>query len=242
MRIPLTVDLATRMNRILPDGVKLEAGVGLVEITPAGRVIIGGRDMSAPTDAMCAALERDRAAAMRTPERGAQRRSGERPASASVPAAPKAEQPAVKAAPAPAVAKPEPVAAPKVEKKKEEKKVEEKPKPQVLKADPEPAVEAPAVEPAVEEVLMAPDMAEPELAPQPDVMPEAAPEIIMDDGFGDPATMTEPAHLLRDTAPEPVVEDEGLLPRPPMDVLSAPQAVPVPEAAPAPDDLLSGGE
>lgn len=235
MRIPLTVDLATRMNQVLPDGVKLEAGVGLVEITPAGRVMIGGRDLSAPTDAMCAALERDRAAAMKTPER----KRGERaPASASTsapvsapavaaPVAPKAEQPAVKAAPAPAVAKPEPVAAPKVDEKKEE----EKPQPQVLNPDPAPeTVSEPVVEPPSAEIL----------APAAETLPQPT---VMDDGFGSPEAMTEPAHLLRDSTPEPVME-EGLLPRPPMDVLSAPQAesVPAPAPVPAPDDLLSGGE
>lgn len=216
MRIPLTVDLATRMNQVLPDGVKLEAGVGLVEITPAGRVMIGGRDLSVPADAMCAALERDRAAAMKTRER-----QSASPA-ATAPVAPKAQQPAVKAAPAPAVSKPEPVAAPKVEKKKEE----ETPKPQVLKADPAPA---PQPEPQPEPVIE---------APVPETLPQPA---MMDDGFGDPDTMTEPAHLLRDSTPEPVME-EGLLPRPPMDVLSAPQAEPAPAPALAPDDLLSGGE
>jgi len=128
MRIPLTVDVAERMNRVLPDGVKLEANMGLIEIMPGGKVMINGRDLSASTDAMCASIARDKAAAMKTKDVAAPKKP-----KVAKPVAPVVDAPVVEAAPAAPVAAPEIIAAPE-------------PEPVV-----EPVVEPQVLEPVVEE-------------------------------------------------------------------------------------------
>jgi outer membrane biosynthesis protein TonB len=197
IRIPLTVDIAERMNRVLPDGVKLEAVAGLIEITPDGRVMINGRDMSAPADSMCAAVARDKAAAMKTKDAPA---APKKPKAAKVttPVAPVADAPVVEAAPAASVAAPEPVPAP-------ERVEEPVAAPQVLEPAPEPvATPAPAPAPAPEPIDAlgaAPEV----LAPTPD---ETLPRPPMDEfggGTGDVLPPAAPAPELPPASPDDVL-------------------------------------
>jgi hypothetical protein len=66
LTIPLTVDLAQRMNEVLPAGSKLEGQMGLVEVQQDGRVMINGKDMTGPADTMCSTIAKQKAAAMKT--------------------------------------------------------------------------------------------------------------------------------------------------------------------------------
>lgn len=145
-RIPLTVDLAQRLNDVLPTGMKLESTVGLVEIGSGGSVSINGKDLSGPADAMCATIEKQKAAAMKTKDTPKRKKAPAKPVTPIV------DAPAVEAAPAPEVAAPEAVAAPVVETPAVETPVtppaaEPAPAPQIL--EPAPAIEpAPAPAPA----------------------------------------------------------------------------------------------
>jgi resuscitation-promoting factor RpfA len=200
IRIPLTVDIAERMNRVLPDGVKLEAVAGLIEIAPDGRVMINGRDMSAPTDSMCAAVARDKAAAMKTKEAPA---APKKPKAAKVvsPVAPVADAPVVEAAPAAPVAAPEPVPAP-------EPVAEPIAAPQVLEPEPEPVAPAPAPAPEPIDALgAAPEV----LAPTPDATLPRPPMDEFGGGMGD---------VLPPAAPAPAPELPPASPSSPDDVLS----------------------
>lgn len=148
-RIPLTVDLAQRLNDVLPAGMKLESTVGLVEIGSSGSVSINGKDLSGPADAMCATIEKQKAAAMKTKDTPKRKK-----AAPAKPATPVVDAPAVEAAPAPEVAAPEAVVAPVIE---------------------APAIEAPVTPPVVEPTPAAPAPQILEPAPMPEaVAPEAA--------------------------------------------------------------------
>lgn len=149
-RIPLTVDLAQRLNDVLPTGMKLESTVGLVEIGSGGSVSINGKDLSGPADAMCATIEKQKAAAMKTKDTPKRKK-----AVPAKPVTPVVDAPAVEAAPAPDVAAPEAVAAPVIE---------------------PPAIETPVAPPVVEPApASAPQILEPAPAIEPAPAPEAAP-------------------------------------------------------------------
>jgi len=66
LRIPLTVDLAQRLNEVLPDTAKLETEVGVVEVRQDGHVIINGKDLTGPATAMCNTIEKQKEAALKT--------------------------------------------------------------------------------------------------------------------------------------------------------------------------------
>lgn len=53
VRIPLTVNLADRLNGSLPAGTELEGVVGMLEIHRDGRVIYNGQDLTSAAKAVC---------------------------------------------------------------------------------------------------------------------------------------------------------------------------------------------
>ena len=131
LRSPLTVDLAQRLNEVLPDGGKLEAQVGMVEVRQDGKVFINGNDLTGSATAMCNNIEKQKAAAMKTKDAP----KVKKPAAVKKPVEPVAEAPA-------AVEEPVVEAAPVTQ-------VE----PQVLQTEPAPApvLETPTPAPVTEE-------------------------------------------------------------------------------------------
>lgn len=240
MRIPLTIDLVSRLNEVIPTGLKLENTVGLVEISETGQVMINGKDLTGPADSMCDTIAKQKAAAMKTKDAPKVKKAPVKPAD---PVA--VDAPAVDAAPAPEVAAPEPVPAPVAEPVAEpvvEPVAEPAPAtPQVLEPAPEPAapvvpeanvITDPAATPPAAEALSAP-------AAAPLVDPAPVPAL------GDPAAPAAPAPAAPSLVPEePAAQgeilspsDNGSIPRPPMDPLAATPPAP----APTPDGVLSGG-
>lgn len=57
IRIPVTVDLVGRLNQSLPQGMLLEAPVGLAEIYRDGRVLYNGQDVSGAVASLCGEAE-----------------------------------------------------------------------------------------------------------------------------------------------------------------------------------------
>ncbi|HEY8189860.1 MAG TPA: hypothetical protein VIF12_04195, partial [Micavibrio sp.] len=103
VRIPLTIDLAQRMNEILPTGMKLEQQVGTIEVRDDGHVIINGKDMTGPANTLCNTVARQKAAALKTKD--APKRKKIKRAAASVPA--NINEPAVSSQPVePVIAEP----------------------------------------------------------------------------------------------------------------------------------------
>ncbi len=219
LRIPLSVDLAQRLNEVLPEGAKLEAEIGLVEVKQDGKVFINGKDLTGPTTAMCDNIEKQKAAALKTKD------------------APKVKKPAVAKKPVDPV-----VAAPIVDAPAIESAPVAPVEPQVLQTTPAPAPEpapvvapeaaapvpapAPAPIPASETLLNPPASAPafPGQQPAPDALAAPAGDAILSPTEG------------------------GMMPRPPVDPLAgAPMPTdPVPPApAPMNNDanggMLSGG-
>jgi hypothetical protein len=218
LRIPLDIDLAQRLNEVMPDGAKLEANMGLVEVAPDGKVIINGKDMTAPTTAMCNNIEKQKAAALKTKDAPkVKKKAVVKPTEPVEPVAaetPAVDGPAVEAAPAPEVAAPEPA-------------------PQVLQPTVD-AVAAPEVTaPAAPDVVATP----PVVAPQ--TMGGAEPEVA-------PAPAPEPALAAPADAGIVSPTEGGMAPRPPVDPLTG-QPEPASPPAPAPMNndanggMLSGG-
>jgi len=150
VRIPLSVDMAQRMNEVLPAGMKLEPQVGTIEILNDGHVIINGKDMTAPADALCATVAKQKEAALKTKD--APKKKKEKKRAADVPAninEPAVEHPAEQAVAIPAVsvvAEPAPPvepSAPEVQMVNPPEVIREVP-PQVLSAPSEPQMQQPA--------------------------------------------------------------------------------------------------
>lgn len=218
LRIPLSIDLAQRLNEVLPEGAKLEAQVGLVEVKQDGKVFINGKDLTGPTTAMCDNIEKQKAAAMKTKD------------------APKVKKPAVAKKPVEPV-----VASPVVDEPAMESAPVTPVEPQVLQTEPAPTPEpapvvapeaaAPAPVPAPETLLNPPASA-PAFPGQ-----ETAPVAPAPDALAAPSG---------DAILSPT--EGGMMPRPPVDPLAgAPMPTdPVPPApAPMNNDanggMLSGG-
>ena len=53
IKIPVTVDLAERFGVALPDGIKLEPELSVIEIHPNGQILMNGQDLTAETVALC---------------------------------------------------------------------------------------------------------------------------------------------------------------------------------------------
>lgn len=180
--IPLTVDLAQRMNDVLPAGSKLDATMGLIQVDADGKVTVNGKDMTAPTDTMCSTVAKQKEAAMKTKD------------------APK-KAPVKKKKP---VAKPvehvdaEPVAAP------EEPKAE-------TAATPVPEA-APAAEPQVLDAAPAAPELAPAPAPAADATTPPAPGAVPPSGVAvaptDPASPPPPMDALTAPAPAPAPAPE----------------------------------
>ncbi len=201
VRIPLTVDLAQRMNEILPDGLKLESQTGIVDILGNGHVLFNGKDMTGPANVLCSNISKERDAALKTkdaPKKAARpRRAADVPANVdeavkAQPVTPVAAEPVpaepVVEEPAPVVAAPEPEVVPEPAPVLPEEAAQE-PQPQVL-------------QPA-EEVLVAPP-AMPEPTPVPAPTPAPAPEM-----------PPQPAEIISPT-------EGGMIPRPPTDPFAPP--------------------
>lgn len=223
LRLPLTVDLAQRLNEVLPDTAKLETEVGVVEVRQDGHVIINGKDLTGPTTAMCNNIEKQKEAALKTKD------------------APKVKKKAVVKPVEPQVAEPvvaEPVAAetPAVE----QPQVEAAPAPTVETTVAEPVVAEPAVaEPVDAPVEPTPQVLEPAPTPAPapaaEVTP-ASPEVAVPPPSEVVPPVPEEGAILSPT--------EGGIPRPPMDPLAGTPTEP-PAPAPMSNDanggMLSGG-
>lgn len=224
LRIPLDIDLAQRLNEVMPEGAKLEANVGLVEVSPDGKVVINGKDLTAPTTAMCNNIEKQKAAALKTKDapKVVKKKAVVKPTEPVAPVAaetPAVDAPVVEAAPAPEVAAPEPT-------------------PQVLQPTaPAPEAAVP-VAPATAPEAAAPIAPAPAPATAPTMPTPAAPVM---------GGAVEPAPALTAPAEAGIVSptEGGMVPRPPVDPLSG-QPEPVPPApAPMNNDanggMLSGG-
>lgn len=219
VRIPLTVDLAQRMNEILPEGMKLETQTGMVEIHNGGRVLFNGKDMTGPANVLCSNISKQKEAAMKTKDAVKKKKHVKRAADvpADVNAAPVAAQPVE-----PVAAEPVPPTAPAVE------------TPQA------PIEPAPAPAPAAPEVAPAPEPA-PETAPAAPAPEAATPPMPVPT---EPQIL-QPAEPAPAPAPAPAPEGQseilsptegGMAPRPPEDALGG-----TPAPAPSPDETLSGG-
>lgn len=169
LRIPLSVDLAQRLNEVLPEGAKLEAEIGLVEVKQDGKVFINGKDLTGPTTAMCSNIEKQKAAALKTKD------------------APKVKKPAVVKKPVEPV-----VASPVVDAPAMESAPVAPVEPQVLQQTapapaPAPEAVAPAPVPAPETLLNPPASAPafpgqdsaPATAPAPDALSAPAGDAIL---------------------------------------------------------------
>ena len=66
VRIPLTIDLAQRMNEILPEGMKLETQTGLVDILGNGHVLFNGKDLTGPANVLCSKISKEKETALKT--------------------------------------------------------------------------------------------------------------------------------------------------------------------------------
>jgi hypothetical protein len=227
LRSPLDIDLAQRLNEVMPEGAKLEANMGLVEVSPDGKVVINGKDLTAPTTAMCNNIEKQKAAALKTKDapKVVKKKAVVKPVEPVAPVAaetPAVTAPAVEAAPAPEVAAPEPA-------------------PQVLQPTAPEAAPAVAPTPAPEAAAPVAPAPAPEAAPAAPTMP--APAIAAPQMGG----AVEPAPALTAPAEAGIVSptEGGMIPRPPVDPLSG-QPEPTPPApAPMNNDanggMLSGG-
>ena len=216
MTIPLTMDMAQRFNSVLPTGAKMEAQVGTVDIMQDGRVMINGKDMSGPADAVCTSMAKQKAAALKTNDAPKVRKKKSAPKPAVVEAAP-APAPEAVAAPVPAPA-PEPVPS--------------APAPQVLDAAP-PAMPAPTPAPeAAAPVAPQPTPMATEPAPVAPTPPAPTPVVPA------PAAGAVPTPPASGAIVSPTEGDN--VPRPPLDPLTgAPSPAPAP--APAAGGTLSGG-
>ncbi|MGZ9097988.1 MAG: hypothetical protein ACXW30_06815 [Micavibrio sp.] len=225
LRIPLTVDLAQRLNEVLPDTAKLETEVGVVEVRQDGHVIINGKDLTGPAIAMCNTIEKQKEAALKTKDAPKKR-------AVVKPVEPEVTEPVVAE---PAVVEPV-VETPVVE------------EPQVESA-PEAVVEPTIADPVVAEPTPAepvPQVLEP--TPPPPQMPEEAapapaPELMQ----ADPEVAVPPPAEVISPAPDDgaiLSPTEGGIPRPPMDPLAGTPTEP-PAPAPMSNDanggMLSGG-
>ncbi len=149
VRIPLTVDLAQRMNEVLPAGMKLEPEIGTVEILNDGRVIINGKDMTGPASALCATVAKQKEAAMKTKDAPKKKKIKKRVA--DVPA--DVNEPPVVAQPAEPVAPAEPMVAEPIVPAVSEPAQDAAP--QVLSAPVEPSM--PQAEPIMQEPVAVPE-------------------------------------------------------------------------------------
>lgn len=230
VRIPLTVDLAQRMNEILPEGMKLETQTGMVEIQNGGRVLFNGKDMTGPANVLCSNISKQKEAAMKTKDAAKKKKHVKRAADvpAAVNAAPVAAQPVE-----PVAAEPVPPAEPVVETPQAPVEPAPAPAPEVVPAP------APNEQPAPA----------PELAPQPEPAPETAPAAPAPEAATPPMPVPTEPQILQPAepapAPAPAPEGQseilsptegGLAPRPPEDALGG-----TPAPAPSPDETLSGG-
>lgn len=217
VRIPLTVDLAQRMNEILPEGMKLETQTGMVEIHNGGRVFFNGKDMTGPANVLCSNISKQKEAAMKTKDAAKKKKHVKRAADvpADVNAAPVAAQPVE-----PVAAEPVPPTAPAVETPQAPVEPAPAPTPEVAPA-PAPEQPAPAPEPA-------PAAPAPEAATPPMPVP-TEPQILQ------PA---EPAPALAPEGQSEILSptEGGMAPRPPEDALGG-----TPAPTPSPDETLSGG-
>jgi len=219
LRIPLDIDLAQRLNEVMPDGAKLEANVGLVEVSPDGKVVINGKDLTAPTTAMCNNIEKQKAAALKTKDAPkVKKKAVVKPSEPVAPVAadaPAIDAPAVEAAPAPEVEAPEPA-------------------PQVL----QPTVTAPEAAPAPEAAAPIAPAPAPEVAAP--IVPAPAPAPVMGGAVEPEPTLSAPADsgIVSPT-------EGGMVPRPPVDPLSGEPEPTPPAPAPMNNDanggMLSGG-
>lgn len=215
VRIPLTVDLAKRMNGVLPDGMKLDMETGIVDILSDGHVLFNGKDLTGPATALCSTLKKEAKTAKKTKDAPKKKRAADVPANV--------DEAVVEAQPVTPVAA-EPMPAPA-------------PTPEVV-PEVAPEVVPQQLAPAQPAVLSAP---QPEEVPQPAVMPEAqilqpavpAPEIA-------PEMPPQPNEILSPTEGgmiprPPEVDPFGTPPLPSATEGSAT------EPGPAPDEMLSGG-
>lgn len=157
LTIPLSMDMAKHMNAVLPEGGKLDAQIGLVQIQQDGKVMINGQDMTGPVDAACVTLEKQKAAALKTKDAPKKKKAAPKVAE---------EMPKVEAVPAPAaeIIAPEPVVEATPEPTAEQ--IPSAPEPQVLEAQP-PELPAPPAAPSAEVVPQPVPMEAPALAPPP---------------------------------------------------------------------------
>ena len=51
---PLTIDMAKQMNIPVPEGAKLDADMGKIDVYTDGRILYNGQDMSASAQVLCA--------------------------------------------------------------------------------------------------------------------------------------------------------------------------------------------
>jgi hypothetical protein len=204
VRIPLTVDLAQRMNGVLPDGMKLEPEVGTVEIRNDGHVIINGKDMTGPADALCASVAKQRESAMKTQDapkkkkvRAKAKRAADVPADVNEPIAAQPVEPVVPSEPV--VAEPVAPVAPDVQAQPEES---------VQDSAPQQVLGAPSEPPVMQEPTPAPESA---VVPPPNEMPsQDQPEEGM---LPRPPSEEPPAEVpsANDTLPTPPQGGDGML-------------------------------
>lgn len=220
LRIPLTVDLAQRLNEVLPDTAKLETEVGVVEVRQDGHVIINGKDLTGPATAMCNTIEKQKEAALKT-------KDAPKKKAVVKPVEPEVTEPVIE--------EPTAVETPVVE----EPKVEAAPEAVV-----EPTVADPVVaEPAPAPAEPAPQVLEP-TPPPPQTPEEAAPAPTPELMQADPEVAVPPPAEVISPAPDEgaiLSPTEGGIPRPPMDPLAG---MPTEPPAPAPmsnDGMMSGG-
>jgi hypothetical protein len=203
VRIPLTIDLAQRMNEILPAGMKLEQQVGTIEVRDDGHVIINGKDMTGPANTLCATVAKQKAAALKTkdaPKRKKIKRAADVPANVNEPAA--ASQPVEPVIAEPTVAQP---AAPVAPEAPVVPAPEATPDPQILSAPSEqPPVQQPA--PAMGQPVPVPDgTAQP---PSNDTLSPGENGMLPRPPSEDPAMAAPPAN---DTLPVPPQNNDGTL-------------------------------
>lgn len=236
LRIPLTVDLSQRLNEVLPDGRKLEAQVGVIEVKQDGKVFFNGQDLTGPATAMCDNLEKQKAAALKTADAPKARKAAVQKSAPLEPIS-VSDGPAIKSAPVTPV---EPQVL-----QDTTPPAEPVPAPQAVTETP-PAAVAPAAEP---QAPMPTDPVPAETIPEAPAMP--APETLLNppaDTPRFPGEAVNPVEPAPDALSAPVTNDAilspaegGMMPRPPMDPLaSEPETLP----APAPmsnDGMLSGG-
>lgn len=206
VRIPLTVDLARRMNELLPEGMKLETQTGIVDVLGNGHVLFNGKDLTGPANVLCSKISKEREAALKTrdaPKR-AKKRAADVPANVdeqvkAQPVEPVATESVPAPAPEPA---PQPVATP-------EPVLEPAPAPiPEAAAAPEPVPEGtsgPTSELAPEPAPQVLQPAEPILAPAPEMPPQPAEILSPTEGGMAPRPPTEDPF-----APPPPAVDEML--------------------------------